>query len=659
VIDDSESPVGRPPWASAAADRHSEPDTSRGSGELSRRETDFGLGGDPGLADDPLVGTDVGDVRIEAVIGQGGMGRVYRGRQRAPSRSVAVKTIRPGPRSAVALARFAREAEVLGRLRHPGIAQVHSAGTFDGPAGPTPYFVMELVPDASSLVRFCGRHGLSIRDRLRLLADVCRAVAHGHAAGVVHRDLKPGNILVGGDGLPRVIDFGVAKLADDLDADAAVTETGPCVGTRQYMSPEQFGGGPDDARSDVYAFGVILHELVSGRLPYDVSRMSLVDTARIVRETRPAPLEVREPGLGRGLDAIAAACLAKSPDGRYASATALADDLERVAAGQPATVRPRRRWSPRLVAAGMAAVVLAALVGLASVTVRSTRLPAPPFTAAFQKVSNGRTEPLSWVGLEFDADVTTVSPRDLLLTRDGEPVPTDALVVTGSGRGWKVSGLEAVTAAEGDYELRIDASATGLVARDGGRLAAPARVSWTMPPYRRIAFNLLDDSWQDHVVSMTDVEAYTERVAGATSFIRPTVPGREGAAVLRFDAPFEIRSAALMAGLAVWTTGDPFPYDPGARAGLDVSADGERWTTLIQLEAGHGGFDHTVHDVGSVVAGGTSVWVRARLAATKEWPRDGMIFAQFLRTDPQIPGPQLVLTMTGTHPPVIPQDDAR
>lgn len=180
-----------------------------------------------------------------------------------------------------------------------------------------------------------------------------------------------------------------------------------------------------------------------------------------------------------------------------------------------------------------------------------------------------------------------------------------------------------------------------------------------MPPYRRTEFNLLDDRWRQFVVSMTDAEAYTERVAGSTRFIRPTVPGREGSVVLRFDAPFAIQSASLMAGLAVWTTGDPFPYDPGARAGLDVSPDGETWTTLAQLEAGRGGFDHPVRDITAFVAGGTSVWVRARLAATREWPGDGMIFAQFLRTDPTIAGPRLAITLTGSHPPVIPSSDGR
>ena len=106
---------------------------------------------------------------------------------------------------------------------------------------------------------------------------------------------------------------------------------------------------------------------------------------------------------------------------------------------------------------------------------------------------------------------------------------------------------------------------------------------------------------------------------------------------------------------AVWTTGDPFPYDPGARAALDVSPDGEAWKPVVELKAGAGGFNEDLHDIGPLVAGGTSIWVRVRLTATNEWPGDGLIFAQFLRTDPQDKGSRFLLTATGPHPPVIPQ----
>ena len=127
--------------------------------------------------------------------------------------------------------------------------------------------------------------------------------------------------------------------------------------------------------------------------------------------------------------------------------------------------------------------------------------------------------------------------------------------------------------------------------------------------------------------------------------------------MLRFDLPFTIQDATLTAPLAVWTTGDPFPYDPGARAILEVSPDGERWTTLVDLKAGAGGFNSEPHDIGPIVASSRRIWVRARLTAAREWPGDGLIFAQFLRTDPAKEETVFLLTATGPHPPVIPDAD--
>ena len=127
--------------------------------------------------------------------------------------------------------------------------------------------------------------------------------------------------------------------------------------------------------------------------------------------------------------------------------------------------------------------------------------------------------------------------------------------------------------------------------------------------------------------------------------------------MLRFHVPFVIQDATLKAAVSVWTTGDPFPYDPGAKAAVDVSPDGEAWTTIVTLEADRGGADTMPRDIASVVAGGQEVWVRARLTATREWPGDGLIFSQFLRTDPENPVPSFRLDLVGPHPPVIPRFD--
>lgn len=655
-------------------------DTMPTAAILSRQSTDFGLGAEgvsaagPILPDgpDPLAGHDLGDVVLGRLLGQGGMGRVYEARQRSPARTVAVKLMRPSRRSPAAVQRFHREADLLGRLRHPGIAQVFTAGSCRLEGEETPYFMLEFVPEAETLVRACERRGLTPRQRLETFLDVCRAVAHGHAAGIVHRDLKPGNILVGGDGRPKVIDFGIARLEDD-DV-GGVTETGAFLGTRQYSSPEQCEGDAVDARTDVYALGMILHELLSGRLPYDVTGTSLAETTRIVRDAAPTRLGFADRGLQPGADAIALKCLAKRPLDRYPSAAELADDLDRLLTSRPISARAPgwtdacRGWFRRhrtATANGIAAGVSAAIVALAVWYVIGRPPAEPPAavsgpgpTASFPNVSSLRTTPLQWLGVTFDEPVRGLSPADFRLSRDGVEVPLAGVTVTGERTHWEIRGLEGMTAAEGRYVLELAGTATTPVDFAGRRLQAAARALWRMPPYREIAFNLLGDDWKRHVVSMEGLEFATEQNAGATSFIRPTAPDREGSIVLKFPAPFEIRAATLTARIAVWTTGDPFPYDPRARAALDVSADGKTWTTLEIREANRGGFGGGPFDIREVVAGNHAVWVRARLTASRSWPGDGLIHAQFLRTDPERPADRpFRLTLTGADPGAKPPPD--
>jgi hypothetical protein len=658
--DRSDAPGDRQPTAAAAGEPPLTGDTLPTAEHLSRLSTDFGLGGGrpDATSTDPLVGRDLGDVVVERFLAAGGMGRVYAARQRSPARRVAVKVMRPSRRSPAALQRFHREAEVLGRLRHPGIAQVFLAGSCRVEGDETPYFVMEFVPDADTLVRACNRLGLGTRQRLEIFRDVCRAVAHGHAAGVIHRDLKPGNILVDGDGHPKVIDFGVARLADETGE--GFTETGEFIGTRCYSSPEQCNGGRIDARSDVYSLGVVLHELLAGQLPYDVTGKSLSETARIICERLPAPLLIDDRHLGPAAEAIAARCLAKRAASRYPSAADLAADVERLLDGLPTSARrpgllgaaaTRCRRHPGL-AAGILTAALAVVLAVPLIA-RGLR-PAPAAgegpKAWFPNISSRRTTPLQWLDVSFDEPVRSLSPADFRLTRDGVPVPLDGLTVTGDRDYWELRGLERLTAAEGRYVLELGGTTSTPIDFAGRRLVAPARAVWQMPPYREIAFNLLDDAWKQYVVSMTDVECATERNAGAATFIRPTIPDREGSIVMRFDAPFEIRAATLTASLAVWTTGDPFPYDPRARAALDVSADGVKWTNLDTRQANRGGFSAGPYDIKDVVAGSRQVWVRARLTASRDWPEDGLIHAQFLRSDQSRPQDKFRLTLSGPAP---------
>ena len=472
------------------------------------------------------------------------------------------------------------------------------------------------------------------------------------------------------------------------DDDGPRTETGQFIGTRPYMAPEQFmeHRATIDARTDVYALGVVMHELLSGRLPYDVAGKSLVETARIVQETRPARLAVAgattaDRGLIRGADAIAAMCLHKDPAARYPSGAAVAADLRRLLAGEPLAAAgartvlaevfrgsgrwPRRRTVALLAAAGFCAAIVGMAwwrrpsqeppgqtVGPASVV--SAGLSARPVTVRFANVSSGRTAPLAWVDLKCEEDVSGLVAEDFRLTRNGEAIDVAGLTVTGGPQSWRIGGLAALTSVAGDYTLAAVGTRASPVDAGGRVVAISGQTQWRSPPYREIRFSPIDDDWERHVVSLTGVERYTETHAGATTFIHPTVAGREGVITLRFDMPFTIQDAMLTAPLAVWTTGDPFPYDPGARAALDVSVDGEAWTTLVELKAGAGGFNTAAHDIGRIVAGGRQIWVRVRLTATKEWPGDGLIFAQFLRTDPKEQGAGFLLTATGPHPPVIP-----
>ena len=325
----------------------------------------------PSPASDNL--TRIGAYRILSTLGEGGMGVVYKVEQDHPRRTVALKVIKPGFLNAELLHRFDREAEVLGRLHHPGIAQIYDAGTADTPSGTQPYFAMEYVGEAQDLTAHAEAAGLTTNQRLDLMARVCDAVEHAHQRGVIHRDLKPANILVDEAGQPKVLDFGIAR-ATDSDVQATMgTDLGQLVGTLPYMSPEQVGADPLDldTRSDVYALGVILFELLAGHRPYPIGR-TLTDAARTITEEEPPKLGTLNRAWRGDVETIAAKSLEKDPSRRYQSAADLAADLRRHLGDEPLLARPatlvyqlqkfaRRR--PGLVG-GAVATALALLLGL-------------------------------------------------------------------------------------------------------------------------------------------------------------------------------------------------------------------------------------------------------------------------------------------------------
>ncbi|HEX2838578.1 MAG TPA: protein kinase [Phycisphaerales bacterium] len=338
-----------------------------------------------------VIGADVspgviGSYRVVRELGQGGMGVVYEAEQDFPHRRVALKVVRPELVTGSLIKRFTHEAEALALLRHPGIAQLYEAGFADGERRRRPFMAMELV-EGKPLSTFARERAIPMRERLMLLAGVCDAVDHAHKRGVIHRDLKPGNILVTADGQPKVLDFGIARLTAADGAIATVaTNIGQIIGTLGYMSPEQFSGDPQaiDARSDVYALGVMLYELLAGRPPIAVATMSLAAAASAVQRDEPALLGVVSPALRGDVESIAAKALEKNPSQRYQSAAELAADIRRYLANEPVLAHPQTAWyqarkfaqrNRPLVALGAAAVValMSGVVGTAWQAVSATR----------------------------------------------------------------------------------------------------------------------------------------------------------------------------------------------------------------------------------------------------------------------------------------------
>ena len=290
----------------------------------------------------PLPRTIAG-YRIVELLGQGGMGVVYRGVQERPRREVAVKVLQAVPAGSDVLRRFEYEAEVLARLDHPYVAKVIEAGV-DPVLGGVPYLVMELV-EGEDLIVHCERSGLGLRGRLELFSRVCAGVEHAHQNGIVHRDLKPANVLVSPDGRPRILDFGIARPAGAEDRSTpGRTRTGSVRGSLAWMSPEQARGELStlDVRSDVYSLGVVFYRLLAGAMPYDLSGLPPWIAARRICEAEPPRLGKVRPELRGDLEAIAAMALEKEPAQRYPGAGALGRDVQRFLEDQPVEARP---WS--------------------------------------------------------------------------------------------------------------------------------------------------------------------------------------------------------------------------------------------------------------------------------------------------------------------------
>ncbi len=349
---------------------------------------------DPDIKEEDL-GTKIGPYTLLKRLGTGGFGVVYEAQQDEPvKRQVALKVLKAGMDTESVLARFESERQALAVLEHPNVAKILDAGAT--PRG-RPYFVMELV-HGESITDYCDKHQLNVEQRIELLIPVCKAVQHAHQKGIIHRDLKPSNVLVSeADGVatPIVIDFGIAKIeSDDLADQTLYTREGELIGTPAYMSPEQISGKDVDTRADVYALGVLLYRLLTGRLPFDMETLRQAGFAEVQRmlceETPPKPsarisqklderkdtgptYRISSDALSRRirgeLDWIVLKAMEKERGRRYDTALGLGEDLERflkdlpVDAGPPSARYRLRKFAKRnKLPLAFAATVTAAIV---------------------------------------------------------------------------------------------------------------------------------------------------------------------------------------------------------------------------------------------------------------------------------------------------------
>lgn len=330
------------------------------------------------------AGAQVGPFRLVGLLGRGGMGDVYRAERVGTgyTQVVALKLLRPGAESEDMLRRFVQERRILAQLAHPGIARLIDGGM--GAEG-RPWLAMELV-EGEPIVDYARRHALGLRARIALAIAVCEALDYAHRRLVVHRDLKPSNVLVGSDGAPRLLDFGIAKLLDESEGDVR-TGTGVRLLSPAYAAPEQLAGEPAGIATDVHALGLLLYELFTGELPQGrrTKTLSALSATIELAPERPSACRRRAAGgdtsivarsLEGDLDTIVLKALAHAPDRRYRSAAALADDLRRHVEGRPIAARPdtlgyrlgkfvrRHRGGVAVALASVVAIVVALVLAL-------------------------------------------------------------------------------------------------------------------------------------------------------------------------------------------------------------------------------------------------------------------------------------------------------
>lgn len=458
---------------------------------------------------DPLVGRTFAGVAIERIVGSGGMGRVYLGTDSATGGRVALKVLLRTQHDEAVRRRFEREGRLLERLRHPGIAAVLRTGLEPDGDLEVPYIVMEYVDGVQHIADHVFRERLGMRETVQEFLQACDAIGHAHREGYIHRDIKPQNVLVDRHGRVKVIDFGVARaIASDPAVNTIRTETGQLVGTMQYMSPEQFMADPRlvDARTDVYALGAVLYELLTGVQPHDLRGLPVHEASRTVCETDPADVRQCNPRVDEGLAAIVMDAVSRNPSRRPDDANALAMRLrgwmargtvvdsgeraERAARGGgteaarpgagphgrdaaplraapaavPAPARATRAggWGAIVLVLALVAGALAVAFGL--VDVRALVARARELTGAAANGGKGGDAPASGAAAATERARVVVAPRDARIEVDGMTVGTGSAEIAPRADG---APRTVVARLDGWGEAR----ATWTGRRDGGLVA--------------------------------------------------------------------------------------------------------------------------------------------------------------------------------------------
>jgi serine/threonine protein kinase/tetratricopeptide (TPR) repeat protein len=378
--------------------------------------------------------TDFGDYELLEEIGRGGQGVVYRARQKSLNRTVALKVIGLGHWATEAhLKRFRREAEAAASLEHPGIVPIHEVGERDASC----YFSMKFV-EGGQLDAVAKRQAMPIRRAAELIAKVARTVHYAHEHGILHRDIKPGNILLDGKGEPHLTDFGLARL---LETESTVTRTLEVLGTPSYMAPEQAVGNNAAVSSvtDVYGIGAVLYQLLTGHPPF--AGGTTYETIKLLLDTEPRQPRLWNPKIDRDLSTICLKCLEKDPKRRYSSALALAEDLERWLKHEPILARHTgiltrgKKWMRRNPTSALLAASLIALAAAAGWIISKSELIRRPLTTGiavlpFENLSDEKEHAVFADGVQDDiltklgkiADLKVISRTSVMQYRGKQDV---------------------------------------------------------------------------------------------------------------------------------------------------------------------------------------------------------------------------------------------